>query len=122
MICQVEVNSSRHHDLEQSIRSTTVKINFDKSNEMLSSLKADNDTIYMKVSIVDHPNTHRMIVFTSTIINISIINKRNKRKTLIISDIMTIPFQLGSNLENDPGMIYLTTFMLANIFSEKIAR
>ena len=118
----MEVNSSRHHDLEQSIRSTTVKINFDKSNEMLSSLKADNDTIYMKVSIVDHLNTHRMIVFTSTIINISIINKRNKRKTSIISDIMTIPFQLGSNLENDPGMIYLTTFMLANIFSEKIAR
>jgi len=48
---KVEVNSSRHHDLEQSIRSTTVKINFDKSNEMLSSLKADNDTIYMKVSL-----------------------------------------------------------------------
>ena len=28
-----------------------VKINFEKSNDLLSSLKADNDTIYMKVKL-----------------------------------------------------------------------
>ena len=48
-LSQIEVNASRHHDLEQSIRGSTVKINFEKSNDLLASLKADNDTIYMKV-------------------------------------------------------------------------
>jgi len=73
---KLEVDSARHHSLEQSIRHSTVKINFEKSDEFLSNLKAENDTIYMK---------------------------------------------LASSLENDPGMIFLTTFMLGNIFSEKIA-
>jgi len=73
---KAEGNSSRHHDLEQSIRGSTVKINFEKSTDLLTSLNADNDTIYMK---------------------------------------------LGSSLESDTGMIFLTTFMLGNIFSEKIA-
>jgi len=73
---KVEVNSSRHHDLEQSIRGSSVKINFEKSNDLLSSLKADNDTIYMK---------------------------------------------LACSLETDPEMIFLTTFLLGNIFSEYIA-
>ena len=41
---------ARHHDLEQSIRHSTVKINFEKSDELLSSLKADNDTIFMKLA------------------------------------------------------------------------
>lgn len=71
-----EFDSARHHDLEQSIRHSTVKINFEKSDELLSSLKADNDTIFMK---------------------------------------------LASSLDSDTGMIFLTTFMLGNIFSEKIA-
>lgn len=73
---KIEVNSSRHHDLEQSVRNSTVKINFEKSSELVANLKADNDTIFMK---------------------------------------------LASSLENDPGMVFLTTFMLGNIFSEKIA-
>jgi len=71
-----EFDSARHHDLEQSIRHSTVKINFEKSDDLLSSLKADNDTIFMK---------------------------------------------LASSLDSDTGMIFLTTFMLGNIFSEKIA-
>lgn len=70
-----EINEARHQDLEKSIRSCTVKINFEKSDELLSRINADNDTIYIK---------------------------------------------LASNLENDSAMIYLTTAMLGNIFTEKI--
>ena len=33
-----------------------------------------------------------------------------------------IMFQLACSLETDPEMIFLTTFMLGNIFSEYIAR
>lgn len=73
---KLEFESGRQHDLEQSIRHSTVKINFEKSDDLLASLKADNDTIFMK---------------------------------------------LASSLDTDPSMIFLTTFMLANIFSEKIS-
>lgn len=70
-----EVDTARHNDLQTSIRHSTVKINFDKCDELLTTLKAENDTIFMKLS---------------------------------------------SSLETDPSMIFLTTFMLGNIFSEKI--
>jgi len=72
----VEYNNARHQELGQSIRNSTVKINFEKSDDLLSKIQADNDTIYVK---------------------------------------------LASNLENDTAMIYLTTYMLGNIFSEKIS-
>ena len=39
-----------HQDLENSIRSCTVKINFEKSDELLSRINADNDTIYIKLA------------------------------------------------------------------------
>lgn len=73
-----ELNSARTQELEQSIRNSTVRINFEKSktDDFLTSLRAENDTIFIK---------------------------------------------MASNLENDTAMIYLTTFMLGNIFSEKIA-
>jgi len=71
-----EVDTARHNDLQTSIRHSTVKINFDKCDELLTTLKAENDTIFMKLS---------------------------------------------SSLETDPSMIFLTTFMLGNIFSEKIS-
>ena len=71
-----ELDSEKHYELEQSIRKSTVKINFEKSDELLSSLQAENDTIFMK---------------------------------------------LASSLESDPGTIFLTTHMLASIFTDKIA-
>lgn len=73
-----ELNSARTQELEQSIRNSTVRINFEKSktDELLTNLRAENDTIFIK---------------------------------------------MASSLESDTAMIYLTTFMLGNIFSEKIA-
>ena len=68
--------AAQHEELDQSIRNSTVKIKFEKTDEMLSKIQAEQDTIYMK---------------------------------------------LASNLDKDPGIIYLTTYMLANIFSEKIS-
>jgi len=62
-------------DLEKSIRSSSVKITFNKSDELLSRIGADKDAIYIK---------------------------------------------LASNLQNDSPMIFLTTAMLGNIFTEKI--
>lgn len=71
-----ESEASRHHGLEQSVRNSTVKILFEKCDEFISSLNAENDKIFIK---------------------------------------------LAPNFENEAGMIYLTTFMLGNIFSEHIA-
>lgn len=71
-----EADAARHDELQKSIRRSTIKINFDKCDEFLNNLKAENDTIFMKLS---------------------------------------------SSLETDPSMIFLTTFMLGNIFSEKIS-
>ena len=71
-----EFNTARHEKLDQSIRNSTVKIKFEKTDELLSTIQAEQDTIYMK---------------------------------------------LASDLTRDPGVIFLTTYMLANIFSEKIS-
>ena len=45
-----------------------MKINFEKSNDLLSSLKADNDTIYMKVNCQNH-SLHQLISFIARIRN-----------------------------------------------------
>ena len=43
-----------------------VKINFEKSNDLLSSLKADNDTIYMKVNgELEHIKPHHLTLSSS---------------------------------------------------------
>ena len=39
----------RHQELESSIKGTTVKINFEKCDELLAKINADNDTIYLKL-------------------------------------------------------------------------
>ena len=89
-----------------------VKINFEKSNDLLSSLKADNDTIYMKVNAeLEHSQKHSLHQIISRYANI--------RHRYPLYDVI---FQLACSLETDPEMIFLTTFMLGNIFSEYIAR
>jgi len=70
-----ELEKKQKTDLEKAVRQSTVKINFENTDLLLSNLKADNDTIFMK---------------------------------------------LGSTLENDPSLVYLTTFMLGKIFADKI--
>lgn len=62
--------------LEESVRQSTIKINFDAADGYIKHLGADNDTIYMKLCTL---------------------------------------------LEKDPSMVYLTTYMLSAIFTEKIA-
>ena len=47
---KIHLFQARHQDLEKSIRSCTVKINFEKSDELLSRINADNDTIYIKLA------------------------------------------------------------------------
>ncbi len=62
--------------LEESVRQSTIKINFDAADGYIKHLGADNDTIFMKLCTL---------------------------------------------LEKDPSMVYLTTYMLSTIFTEKIA-
>ena len=45
-----EADAARHDELQKSIRRSTIKINFDKCDEFLNNLKAENDTIFMKLS------------------------------------------------------------------------
>ena len=45
-----------------------------------------------------------------------------KNNYFLILLVLKIMFQLACSLETDPEMIFLTTFMLGNIFSEYIAR
>jgi len=54
-----ELDSEKHYELEQSIRKSTVKINFEKFDKLLSSLQAENDTIFMKLasSLESDPGT-----------------------------------------------------------------
>merc|ERR1719318_2177475 len=62
--------------LEKAISQSTVKINFDKADQFLAKLKAENDQIFMK---------------------------------------------LTTNLENDSELIFLSTFVLKSLFTDKIA-
>jgi len=72
----VELEKVHKTELERAIRQSTVKINFNDTDHLLNSLKADNDTIFIKLSSVLGP---------------------------------------------DPSLVYLTTFMLGKIFTDKIA-
>ncbi|XP_023326914.1 interaptin isoform X2 [Eurytemora carolleeae] len=71
-----EIEKVENQELETGVRNSTVKINFERTDNLLNNLKAENDTIYMK---------------------------------------------LGSSLEVDPSLVYLTTYMLGKIFTDKIA-
>lgn len=71
-----ESDNSNLHSLEKAISQSTVKINFDKADQFLGKLKAENDQIFMKLS---------------------------------------------TNLENDSELIFLSTFMLKSLFTDKIA-
>ena len=71
-----ESNLALRQEFDNSLRCSTVKINFEKCDELLAKMQADNDTIFIK---------------------------------------------LASNLENDTGMIFLTTYLLGKIFSDKIS-
>merc|ERR1719452_285003 len=69
-----EVDNSNVDKLEKAISQSTVKISFDKADKVLSSLKAESDQIFMKLSTC---------------------------------------------LESDSELIFLSTFMLRSLFTEK---
>jgi len=71
-----EVDNSNVDKLEKAISQSTVKISFDKADKVLSSLKAESDQIFMKLSTC---------------------------------------------LESDSELIFLSTFMLRSLFTEKIS-
>jgi len=75
-IVKPESDFSDIQKLEKAISQSTVKINFDKADQFLGKLKAENDQIFMK---------------------------------------------LTTNLENDSELIFLSTFMLKSLFTDKIA-
>ena len=58
---------------------------------------------------------------TAKILNPSAAAAINEMLSKIQAEQDTIYMKLASNLDKDPGIIYLTTYMLANIFSEKIS-
>ena len=58
----------RHQELESSIKGTTVKINFEKCDELLAKINADNDTIYLKLD--SNLEVSALLVSTSTMLTL----------------------------------------------------